>query len=52
MEASPEQKLEAQAHVVGLLNQVESILVGWILKHDREKIAKLTNPLYDLVDHD
>lgn len=52
MKASPELKLEAQVHVVGLLNQVEATLTGWVIGEDREKIEKLLTPLYELVDRD
>jgi hypothetical protein len=47
-----ETKLRAQAHVVGLLNEVEAVLTGWVLQHEREKIDKLMSPLYELVDRD
>lgn len=52
MKASPEMKLEVQAMVVGLLNQVEALLTGWVLQEDQDKISKLTEPLYVLVDKD
>lgn len=52
MAATPEQRIEAQAHVCGLLNQVESILTGWVLGEDRDAVSKLTEPLYALVDKD
>jgi hypothetical protein len=45
-------KTRAQAHVVGLLNEVESVLTGWVLGEDREMVEKLTAPLYDLCDKD
>jgi hypothetical protein len=47
-----ERRVHAQAHVIGLLNQVEATLTGWVLGEDREKVAKLTSPLYDLCDKD
>lgn len=45
-----EERIRAAAHVVGLLNEAEGVLTGWVLKHDREKIKKLLDPVYDLVD--
>lgn len=52
MKATAEDRLRAQAHAVGLLNEVEATLTGWVLGHDREKVAKLTEPLYALCDRD
>jgi len=49
---SPEDRLRAQAHVVGLLNEVEAVLTGWVLQEDRELVEKLCGPLYDLCDKD
>lgn len=51
-QVTPEMKLEAQAHAVGLLNQLEAVLTGWVLGEDRDKIAELTEPLYALLDRD
>lgn len=48
----PQTRLQAQAHVVGLLNEVEAVLTGWVLQEDREKVEKLVGPLYDLCDKD
>jgi acyl-ACP thioesterase len=50
MAATAEDRLRAQAHAVGLLNEVEATLV--VLGHDREEVAKLTEPLYALCDRD
>lgn len=44
-------RIEAQAHVCGLLNEVEAVLTR-ALGEDREAVAKLTGPLYALVDKD
>lgn len=52
MPASAEQRLAAQAHAVGLLNQLESLLTGWVLEEDRDEISKLTEPLYEKLDKD
>ena len=48
----PEDRRRAQAHVVGLLNEIEAVLTGWVLQEDREKVEKLVAPLYDLCDKD
>lgn len=45
-----EMETQAQAHVVGLLNEVEAVLSGWVLGYDREKVAELTGPLYQMCD--
>jgi hypothetical protein len=45
-----DEQIRAQAHVVGLLNEVEAVLTGWVLGEDREAVSKLTSPLYDLCD--
>lgn len=50
--ATSEQVLAAQAHVVGLLNEIDSVLTGWVLEEDQEKVKKLTDPLYELCDKD
>lgn len=42
----------AQAHVVGLLNEVEAVLTGWVLGEDRERVSELTEPLYDMCDRE
>jgi len=47
---NPDDILQAQAHVVGLLNQAEAILTGWVLKYDRDEIAALFDPLYARCD--
>jgi hypothetical protein len=49
---TPEQVTQAQAHVVGLLNQVESTLTGWVLGYDREAVAKHIDGLYKMCDTD
>lgn len=49
---SPEHKLAVQCAVIGRLNEIESLLTGWVLKHDQDEIAKLTEPLYELCDRD
>lgn len=49
-QVTEEERIRAQAHVVGLLNEVEAVLTGWVLKEDPEKVGKLVNPLYDLCD--
>lgn len=51
-EATPEQRLAAQAHVAGLLNEIESVLAGWVLKIDRDTFSKHVDALYALVDRD
>jgi hypothetical protein len=48
----PDTKLQAQLHVIRLLNELDSVLCGWVLQFEREKIEKLTGPLYELVDED
>jgi len=50
--ATPEMKLEAQARVVGLLNEVERKLTGWVIGEPREEVERLLDPLYDLCDKD
>lgn len=45
-----ERKRDCEIEVIRALNLVEALLTGWVLEHDREEIAKLTAPLYDLVD--
>lgn len=42
----------AQAHVVGLLNEVEHVLRGWVLGYDAEIVASHTSPLYEMCDTD
>lgn len=42
----------AQAHAVGLLNEAEAVMSGWAIGYDREKLKRLTDPLYDLLDTD
>jgi hypothetical protein len=44
-----ERKRDCEIEVIRALNLVEALLTGWVLEHDREEIAKLTAPLYDLV---
>ena len=51
-ERRQEHFVSAQAQCVGLLNQLEAVLCGWVLQHDREKVAKQLGPLYDLLDTD
>jgi hypothetical protein len=48
----PDDVLRATGHVIDLLNQVEATLTGWVIGYDREEVAKLTGPLYDLADTD
>jgi len=50
--ATAEQRLDAQTHAIGLLNELEATLTGWVLQEDREQIAKLCEPLYRLLDKD
>lgn len=50
--ATAEQRLNAQAHVVGLLNEIEAVLTGWVLAEDRDAVNELTAPLYELCDKD
>jgi hypothetical protein len=45
-----EDRVRAQAHVVGLLNEVEAVLTGWVLRENKDEVAKLTDRLYDLCD--
>jgi len=49
---TPEDIKRAQAHVVGLLNEIENVLTGWVLGYDREKVAKHVDPLYEMCDTD
>jgi hypothetical protein len=49
---TPDEVLHAQGHVVGLLNEVEAVLSGWVLGYDRDGLKKLTDPLYDMCDTD
>lgn len=51
MAASAEDRLRAQAHTVGLLNEVEAVLTR-ALGYPREQVEKLTRPLYELCDRD
>src|SRR5262245_43129758 len=44
--------IRAQAHVVGLLNEAEAVLTGWVIGYDRDKIKEMTDGLYDLCDTD
>ena len=50
MKATAEDKVQAAAHAVGLLNELQAVLTGWVLEHDREKIEKMLDPVYDLLD--
>jgi len=50
--ATHDEVIDCQARTIGLLNQVEALLTGWVLGHDRDEIAKLTEPLYELLDKD
>lgn len=45
-------RLQAQAHAVRLLNELEAVLTGWVLEIDRDTIAPHVDPLYELVDKD
>jgi hypothetical protein len=45
-----ERKHGTRNEVVRLLNQVESLLTGWVLKEDRDEVARLTGPLYEMAD--
>jgi hypothetical protein len=45
-----EQRTRVRSRVVGLLNEVEYLLTGWVLKEDREEVAALAEPLYLLAD--
>ena len=47
-----EREIHAQAHVLRLLNEAEAVLTGWVLKHSKDEIAKLLDPLYTLCDRD
>jgi hypothetical protein len=42
----------ACSHAIGSLNNVESLLTGWVLGYDRDKIEELTRPLWELLDAD
>lgn len=44
--------IRAQAHVVGLLNEAEAVLTGWVLGEDQEQVTKLTGPLYEMCDRE
>jgi len=50
LKVTEDDQVRAQAHAVGLLNQLDSVMTGWVLGHPREQIEKLTSPLYDLLD--
>ena len=52
IEVDEQRKLDVQCEVIRLLNVAESLLTGWVLKHDPEKINQLTSPLYELCDRD
>ena len=43
-----ENRLQAQCHVIGLLNEVEFVLAQ--LGHDKEEIKNYCEPLYELCD--
>jgi hypothetical protein len=47
-----ERRVETRNRVIGMLNEVESLLTGWVLKEDRWAVAELTEPLYGLADKD
>lgn len=42
----------AQAHVVGLLNEVEAVLTGWVLGEDKDAVDKALDPLYEMCDRE
>ena len=50
--ATQEEIVQAQARLVGMLNEIDAVLTGWVLGHPREQVEKLTGPLYDLLDQD
>lgn len=49
---TPEEVVRAQAHVVGLLNEIDAVLTGWVLGYDRETVEQHTGPLYEMCDTD
>jgi hypothetical protein len=44
--------LHAQGHVIGLLNEAEAVLTGWVLGYDREAVKKQMDSLYEMCDTD
>jgi hypothetical protein len=50
--ADEETKIRAAAHCVGLLNELEAVLCGWVLELDREWVAKCLDPIYRKLDEE
>jgi hypothetical protein len=42
----------AAAHAVGLLNELEAVLTGWVLAYDRDEIERMLAPVYAKLDQE
>jgi hypothetical protein len=52
MTAEPAEVTRAAAHAVGLLNELEAVLTGWVLAYDRDEIERLLAPVYARLDQE
>lgn len=47
-----EEITRADAHVIGLLNEVEAVLKGWVIRAPAELVDKWLDPVYVHLDTD
>lgn len=52
MNATTNDQLHAQAHCVGLLNELEAVLTGWLLGEDEEEVRDALEPLHRMLDRE
>jgi hypothetical protein len=45
-----EERVQAAAHAVALLNQLQATLTGWVLQFDADEVDKCLVPLYEKLD--
>jgi hypothetical protein len=52
MKADATEVTRAAARAVGLLNELEAVLTGWVLAYDRDEVEQLLAPVYEKLDRE